>query len=212
MKKTFEKLGKIIYDDNNMIIAIESEQSNGFGDGYIFKDMEAFHNKKGICYMSEQDIIDFDNDINGPITEQELINNGFAIDYNTAIDLTTEYLRYYDLPTNTFICEYIAQYILENAEWASFGTYLHEKYECIEEWINEIIKEKIKIGAKCKWNDPSIDDYPIEDRKDVENTIYTIALINNEENNIYESIDDIFLLVSECGGEVECTINEIEII
>lgn len=142
MKQTFEKLGKIIYDDNHNVIAIESEQSNGLGEGYIFKDMEAFHNKKGLCYMSEQDIIDYDDDCPPVCTEEELIEN-YGIDYNMAIKLVKEVLEYEGLPIHNFICEHIAQSILENAEWASFSTYLNQ-IENLDEWVDEIIANSNK--------------------------------------------------------------------
>lgn len=54
-------------------------------------------------------------------------------------------------------------------------------------------KNWIKVGAKCKWNDPAINDYDESDREDVLNTIWTIERING----------DIILLSYEDGGETE---------
>ena len=39
----------------------------------------------------------------------------------------------------------------------------------------------IKIGAKCKWNDPAITDYPKNKRKEILNRIFTIVGISDEE-------------------------------
>ena len=39
----------------------------------------------------------------------------------------------------------------------------------------------IKVGAKCKWNDPAITFYPKNERKKVLNRIFTIVGISDEE-------------------------------
>ena len=49
-------------------------------------------------------------------------------------------------------------------------------------------------GAKCKWNDPAINDYPKKDRKDILNRIFTIVGIKSDNGKIDEDtiieIDD----------------------
>ena len=42
----------------------------------------------------------------------------------------------------------------------------------------------IKEGAKCKWNDPAITDYPKKDRKEILNRVFTIVGINDDEGEI----------------------------
>jgi len=39
----------------------------------------------------------------------------------------------------------------------------------------------IKVGAKCKWNDPAITDYPKNKRKEILNRVFTIVGISDEE-------------------------------
>lgn len=49
-------------------------------------------------------------------------------------------------------------------------------------------------GAKCKWNDPAITDYPKNKRKEVLNRIFTIVGIKSDDDKIDEDtiieIDD----------------------
>lgn len=39
----------------------------------------------------------------------------------------------------------------------------------------------IKVGAKCKWNDPAITDYPKNKRKEILDRVFTIVGISDEE-------------------------------
>ena len=39
----------------------------------------------------------------------------------------------------------------------------------------------IKVGAKCKWNDPAITDYPKNKRKEILDIVFTIVGISDEE-------------------------------
>lgn len=210
-----EKLGKLIFNQCNEIIGIETQQSDGFGEGYIFKDMTAFHNKKGVCYIDEYSADDYTKYLeNGgkPLTEDDFINEGFGIDYKTAIHLIKEELDDLELLYNEFICSYIAQSIIESAEYAHFSSYFM-MIDDFEDWIISIVSDYYKIGSKCKWNDVCIDDYTESDRILAQNTIYIISKINNSENGTINNIDDIFLLCEENGmGEVECNFNEIELI
>ena len=52
----------------------------------------------------------------------------------------------------------------------------------------------IKEGAKCKWNDPAITDYPKNKRKEVLDRIFTIVGIKSDNGKIDEDtiieIDD----------------------
>ena len=50
----------------------------------------------------------------------------------------------------------------------------------------------LKIGDKVKWNDPAINDYPIEDREDALNRIFNIISINGD-----------IILISDGETEVE---------
>ena len=56
----------------------------------------------------------------------------------------------------------------------------------------------LKIGDKVKWDDPEINDYPIEDREDVLNSIFNIISINGD-----------IILISD--GETEAEVFEEEL-
>ena len=66
----------------------------------------------------------------------------------------------------------------------------------------------IEIGAKCKWNDPAIKDYPKNRRKEVLNRIFTIVGIkpdngNIDEDTIIEIDDDNFSFVEVYANELK---------
>ena len=49
----------------------------------------------------------------------------------------------------------------------------------------------LKIGDKVKWIDPSINDYPIEDREDALNRIFEIVAINGDIILISDGVSDV---------------------
>lgn len=65
----------------------------------------------------------------------------------------------------------------------------------------------IKEGAKCKWNDPAITDYPKNKRKEVLNRIFTIVGINSDNGKIDEDtiieIDDDISFVEVYADELK---------
>ena len=63
----------------------------------------------------------------------------------------------------------------------------------------------LKVGDKVRWNDPGIDDYPIEDRAEARNRVFTIHEIKGED------MDSIILITDGCT-EVETTANELVLV
>ena len=65
----------------------------------------------------------------------------------------------------------------------------------------------IKDGAKCKWNDPAITDYPKNKRKEVLNRIFTIVGIKSDDGKIDEDtiieIDDDISFVEVYADELK---------
>ena len=62
-------------------------------------------------------------------------------------------------------------------------------------------------GAKCKWNDPAITDYPKNKRKEVLNRIFTIVGIKSDDGKIDEDtiieIDDDISFVEVYADELK---------
>jgi hypothetical protein len=62
-------------------------------------------------------------------------------------------------------------------------------------------------GAKCKWNDPAITDYPKNKRKEVLNRIFTIVGIKSDNGKIDEDtiieIDDDISFVEVYADELK---------
>lgn len=63
----------------------------------------------------------------------------------------------------------------------------------------------ILIGTYVKWNDPAINDYDIEDRDEQLNKIYEVVDLYGYEDDE----DEIALIVSDDGSEVEVPIREL---
>ena len=65
----------------------------------------------------------------------------------------------------------------------------------------------IKVGAKCKWNDPAITDYPKNKRKEVLNRVFTIVGIKSDNGKIDEDtiieIDDDISFVEVYADELK---------
>lgn len=77
-----------------------------------------------------------------------------------------------------------------------------ESLSTIAEFINAVFEQEkndwIKVGVKCKWNDPAIGDYKRSERKEILNRVWTIEQIKGE-----------VILLSHDGGEAEVLANEI---
>lgn len=62
-------------------------------------------------------------------------------------------------------------------------------------------------GAKCKWNDPAITDYPKNKRKEVLNRVFTIVGIKSDNGKIDEDtiieIDDDISFVEVYADELK---------
>ena len=78
-----------------------------------------------------------------------------------------------------------------------------ESMSVIADFISDVLQQEqddwIKVGVKCKWNDPAIDDYDESDRAEVLNRVWTIERIEGE-----------VILLSTDGCEAEVFAHEIE--
>lgn len=109
------------------------------------------------------------------------------------------------------ICEYGVSLIeLDGWDWQDCdfvkgcsSYYNLESLSVIADFINGVLQKEqdewIKVGVKCKWNDPAIDDYDESDRAEVLNRVWTIERIEGE-----------VILLSTDGGEAEVFAHEIE--
>jgi hypothetical protein len=65
----------------------------------------------------------------------------------------------------------------------------------------------IKVGVKCKWNDPAITDYPKNKRKEILNRVFTIVGIKSDNGKIDEDtiieIDDDISFVEVYADELK---------
>jgi hypothetical protein len=141
--KTYEKYGELIIE-NGIVKDVLTEFS---GNGTIYKDMEKFHNKKGVCYISEYGIEEFDEKLEEgkTLTEQDIIDLGIGIDYNTCITMVDNHLRDYGIRTENAVLETIAESLLSNCDWQYFDTELIDQdIENLEEWVKEL-EEKIDM-------------------------------------------------------------------
>ena len=135
--KTYEKYGELIIE-NGIVKDVLTEHSE---NGQIYKDMEKFHNKKGVCYISECGVEEFDDAIEEgkTLTEQDIIELGIGVDYRTCLSLVDNRLRDYGIRTENAVLETIAETLLSNCDWQYFDTELIEQdIESLEEWVKEL--------------------------------------------------------------------------
>ncbi len=68
----------------------------------------------------------------------------------------------------------------------------------------------VRIGNKCYWNDPAIQEYPKRSRLSALKRVFVIVKINGNENGIYTEKDDIILIKdTKSGTEAEVYANEL---
>lgn len=98
----------------------------------------------------------------------------------------------------------------EQAEWGNNwhkGLYTRDNYEVYHEiafFIDEIIERRktqewLKVGTKCKWNDPAINDYEESEREEAANRVFTIEGINGD-----------IILICDGATEAEVPISELD--
>lgn len=131
--------------DGDRIINYEGGNT---GEGFVYKDMDAFHTGKGICYISEYGLEDLQDKLvelkvrhnNQEMTDEEYLAERQAIlaecgeTRQTIIDQVRDAFGDDYLMTDEQV-EYFAQDVLELAEWAYIVTYLQENFDiddCIE--------------------------------------------------------------------------------
>ena len=138
---TFEKYGELIIE-NGVVKDVLTECSE---NGQIYKDMEKFHNRKGVCYISEYGIEEFDEklDEGKTLTEQDIIDLGIGVDYRTCIEMVDNHLREYGIRTENAVLGTITESLLDDCDWQYFDTMLMDQdIESLEEWVKEL-EEKI---------------------------------------------------------------------
>lgn len=96
-------------------------------DGYCYKNDDAYLNKtEEICYIGENDLLDLSElcNENDDLTNEELIANGYAHNYNSLRNEIKEFLN--DNKDCPYTLNELTDFIYEKAEWASISTYLTE--------------------------------------------------------------------------------------
>ena len=91
----------------------------------------------------------------------------------------------------------------------------NEFYEKLTKFINDVLNRPddfswIKPGAKCRWNDPAIDDYQPEDRQAVLDRIFEIALVPQIEDD--DDWSDAIITIEEVGGGSEAEVYAHELV
>ena len=144
--ETYEKYGELIIE-NGVVKDVLTEYSE---NGQIYKDMEKFYNKKGVCYISEYGVEEFDDAIEEgkTLTEQDIIELGIGVDYKTCLSLVDNRLRDCGIRTENAVLEIIAESILSICDWQYFDTALIDQdAEYLEEWVKKLEDE---IDAKSE--------------------------------------------------------------
>ena len=106
------KIGNILEDGT-----VEKEY---FGQGYIYRDDEAFDNKKGICYIAEYGSDNINKDDN------------FST-YETMIAETTEAYKMEGVDPAKYPIENMIMFVWELLDWQMFSTLLYETIDRLED-------------------------------------------------------------------------------
>lgn len=61
----------------------------------------------------------------------------------------------------------------------------------------------IKVDAKVRWEDPAINDYDENERKELENMVWTVCMIDGSSENTEVTSDSIILIANSYGSEAE---------
>lgn len=107
------------------------------GEGRCYKDISAFKDKKGICYIPESEF-EFGS---GFETSAEW---GIGYLKSDITELIRRGLPYMDIPEDEKFVERIAEYCLELAEWEGIEVVL-DRLDLSEEW-REFCEENQKIS------------------------------------------------------------------
>ena len=89
--------------------------------GFIFKDDEAFENKKGICYISEYGTENIKEDQDGCET------------YRSMYQDTKEAYRILGINPAKYPIKKLTAVVFDMLDWQSFGTLLYEVIESMED-------------------------------------------------------------------------------
>lgn len=123
-------------------------EGDNTGEGFVYKDIEAFRTGEGICYISEYGLEELDENIadlearygNSDMTDEEYFAERAEILANcgetrqTIIDQVREAFGDDYLMTDEQVA-YFAEDVFQLADWAYISTYLQENFDiddCIE--------------------------------------------------------------------------------
>lgn len=165
-------------DGHNTIYTGES-----MGDGRIYKDMNAFDEKEGVCYISEEKMEDYEMDMceSGvkPISE-----------YGVTYDELLTYARGLALRNP----EQVARHCLYNATWQSVYTELEEFHNCCEPEdileLDEEILDRYNLFIEQRGQAPNYAEVFIEYKEDGKGLRAMIAL--NEKAGEYADDEVLF--------------------
>lgn len=138
MKRIEKDYGCLVMDGDRII---DYEGSNT-GEGYVYKDMDAFYNGEGICYISEYGLEDLHENLtdlqaryeNSEMTDEEYRRERQDILDNCGETRQTIIDQVMDAFGDDYLltpkqAAYFAEDVLELAEWAYICTYLAENFE-----------------------------------------------------------------------------------
>ena len=108
------------------------------GDGYIYKDSEAFRKKEGICYIDEDSLMSYEYDRS--MDSDEPISH-YGVNYKAILDEARS--MGFKEP------EKMAEYAFNTAKWESIYTRLNEIHEVCDE--SELMDVHEKIKAQMDW-------------------------------------------------------------
>ena len=145
MFKRIEKdFGRVVMDGDRII----DYEGGNTGEGSVYKDMDAFYNGEGICYISEYGLEDLHENLtdlearyeNSEMTDDEYRRERQEILDNCGETRQTIIDQVMDAFGDDYLltpkqAAYFAEDVLELAEWAYICTYLAENYDiddCIE--------------------------------------------------------------------------------
>ena len=117
MKKIEVDCGYRIEDDNGNIIRYNGGST---WQGWVYKDHDAFESGKGVCYIPEYDLQDYEKELKG-LTEEEIV------DYHKG-----ENSFFYTRQNFLDMCdcnEDLAREVFYAVDWQSPETYLNELEE-----------------------------------------------------------------------------------
>lgn len=115
--------------------------------GYYYKDIQAFKDKKGVCYIPEYN---YGLELDGEEQSEQLVIKFEDVDkrdcytYNSIIELVKSYFKYYNVELTDERAEEIGLDILELADWQHLDSLLDEcEWEELIDELEELSREEL---------------------------------------------------------------------